>query len=749
MLVQPRVSHAEDQATNVPQLTEIIVTAEKRQERLQDVPVAVDVVDSAQLARQNIYTVADLGNAIPSLNSGGLTGGTAVRGVSTNGFARSSEGSVSIVLDGVVTGRAQISNLFDINHVEVLSGPQGMLFGKNASAGVISIVTNAPNLNEFEAIAHVDVGDYDYQREQLTLNAPLWSNAALRVSIHHDEQSGIATDTYNGLKSEPESLGVRARLLWKPTDSLSVNLSGDFDQSGDSGIPFATFGIVQTPALAGLLAAQCGIVASVTNTQNCAEGVTKYSSRELWYGGAAQIDYTLPLDYTLTSITAKRWLGVGSFSYRGLGGDTDLVSSNILSTNLAPGDVQTETQEFRLTSPSNQLFEFVAGLLYYHTGSTDSVAQGGTLNLAPFLLGQVTYINVSQTSYSAYGQTTIHATDKLSFIVGGRFDDERLTDVTSQGDGAEYGFVAPFAPFQAINQEVKTNHFSWRLGADYRWTPDLMTYFTVAQGYKGPAVNDQASPPFNQLIISPEIPLDFELGLKATFLDGKAIATVDLFHNRVKDFQTAVFTPPSEANPVPGFGQGNAPWIQTEGVELNVYGHPLPQLTLNAGVIYNHATYSPDFLVACAPEQTPGVGSCVNVGTTADPIGVTQPVSQLANTPKVRFLLNGEYARPLNGAITAFVQSDFVYQSGFDFSPTPDPILHSDPSYILGGRIGVRNSDNRWGVSLFGRNLLGKTYPTLFPDPVTEFNGGGGKSYWTVPTINWYRTYGVTLDARF
>src|SRR5690606_31584946 len=107
-----------------------------------------------------------------------------------------------------------------------------------------------------------------------------------------------------------------------------------------------------------------------------------------------------------------------------------------------------------------------------------------------------------------------------------------------------------------VDQRVKTSNFSWRLGVQYNWSPTLMTFLTAARGYKGPAVNDAASPPLVQPIIRPEIPMNYELGLKGSFLEGKMAVTLTLFNNKVKDFQTAVFVPPSASNPVPGFAQG-------------------------------------------------------------------------------------------------------------------------------------------------------------------------------------------------
>lgn len=727
-------------------VTEIVVTAQKREERLQDVPVSVSVVGAAQLDRQNVGQIGDLTRSVPSLSSSGVTGATpAIRGVSTNGFTRSSESAVSVVLDGVVMGRTQISELSDVERIEVLAGPQGMLFGKNASAGVINIVTKAPNPSRFEVIGHADIGNYDYQRQRLTVNLPINETAALRINLNNRDQDGVVRNVLTGKTKKNSSYGGRGRLLWEPSSNLAINVIGDWQKTGVNGLQPYVYAIVQTPALASRLAA-CGVTASLQNVENCSEGDNKPTSRDVSYGLSAQIDYTLPGDYVLTSITANRWREGGKFGYFGLGGDTDLLNTDILSTNLAPAKVETFSQELRLTSPKGQKVEFVAGLFFSDTASHDVSFQAGGLGLLPPPLkaarGGVT--DVYQRSYAAFGQATLHATEKLSFIVGGRYTDEFLKDdavAFTPAQIAALGYIyTPAFTSTSLSGRVKTDNFSWKLGAQYAFSPSSMAYLTASRGYKGPAVNDQAGAGVDP-IIEPEKPMYYELGYKGALFDGRVLATASIFYNKVDNFQTAVFVPSTPANPVPGFAQGNSPYMTSKGFELNLFGKPMRNLSLNAGVIYNDAEYAPTFLVACNSEQVKGVGTCSAAGT-------TRPVSQVANVPKWRLLVNGEYTRPV-GALEGFVQSDLTYQSSTDFNPSPNPVTTSGAQWLLGGRVGVRSFDGRWGISVFGRNLLDNAYPYIVADPLGAFNGGAGRSYWTTPSMDWRRSFGVTLDARF
>lgn len=752
---------------------EIIVTAQRREEKLQDVPVSVTVVSSAQLDRQNVTGISELTRSVTSLTSSGnyagsSNGSVGIRGIATSGFAQSSEASVSVVLDGVVLGRSSITNLFDIERVEVLAGPQGMLFGKNASAGVVNIVTKAPNPTKFEAILHSSFGDFKFLRQRGTVNIPLAENAALRVSAHYDQNGGFVYNTLLNEYNKNYAYGARARLLWEPSDRLSINIIGDIDREGGnfgaagSFTAPATFGVVKSTALANRLLADCGIVARPDNWKNCSEGVSKDFGRQLSRGVSGQIDYDLGGDYTLTSITAQRWRTNGPEF--GKGGDTDLLPDDILSTNVGQYKYKSFSQELRLTSPADQFATFVAGL-YYQANTQDVLSvQGGTLGglgvnfglPATARIGRVWKSDIDQKSYAAFAQATFNVTEQLKLIAGGRFTHETLRDTVvayknpnplnpSAPTVQDFGFDFYTSAFAISDNfaDIKVDNFSWKAGVQYDFTPDVMAYFTASRGFKGPAINDTASPPLTKIVIEPEEPLYFELGMKASVFDRRMLVSLALFNNRIDNFQTSVYVPANgTTNPTPGFAQGNAPYVISRGFELTVSGRPAPGLTLDGGVIYNSAKYSPDFIVACNPEQRRGEGTCSALGT-------TRPVGQLANTPKWRALLNGEYAQDVSADWTGFIQADMVWQSSIDYSPTPNPVTRSGPQFVMGGRIGARTTDGRYGVSVFVRNLFDKAYPFFSPDATSRFNGGGGSSYYARPSFDWNRSFGISLDAKF
>ena len=346
---------------------EIIVTAEKRAENVQDVPITVSVVTSSEIVQRNLTTTSGLVQAVPALT---ITDDAVfqIRSLGTQGFGRSAEQSVSVVVDGVAMPRPQAyvlaNTIFDLDHVEVLSGPQGTLFGKNADAGVINIVTNAPVLGQYEAIGHADVGTHDYVNVDGVLNLPLGDDAALRLVLHRDTYGHIVYNTVYNLWDYSQDDAVRARLLWKPLDKLTVNFSFDYENLASNGVnggaDFAGVSVFTavTPGSAIATAlANCGVVPSSNNNETCgsslyAPGVATgnvYGGQR--GGGAIQIDWDFWRGLTLTSITALRQHVTGDFSVHadiaGDFGDSLPASENILKRNLVPTYLRQFSEELR------------------------------------------------------------------------------------------------------------------------------------------------------------------------------------------------------------------------------------------------------------------------------------------------------------------------------------------------------------------------------------------------------------------
>jgi iron complex outermembrane receptor protein len=741
-------------ATDDPdaQSSDIIVTANKREERLQDVPISVAVVTGDQIVKQNVLEVTDLTRSTPSLNSAGPFGALSIRGVGSLAFSRSAEGSVGVVVDGVSLANTSTNppQLFDVARVEILEGPQGTLFGRNSSAGVINVTTVAPDPTKWEVIAHADVGEHNNYIGRGVLNVPIASNAALRLSGAYSQPPQQQYNRFDDSWFRVKGYSGRARFLWEPIDALTINLIGDysrFDRKG--GVPWTVYQSTAGSLLSRRLAA-CGVVVGPENQQGCTNGGADVTNEV--YGFSGQVDAKIG-DYTITSISAYR-----SFESINRASDADSVPVNRLDINASPSNIRNYSQELRLTSPTGGLVDFVAGLYYFDSKLDGSNTQRGqiladlplalcpirnplapTLNLCPLVtLGQVQTTSASTTSYAAFGNATINLTPSLRLIAGARYGHE---DVRAQTTAVlAPGAVAGILPIAPIYGSVQDSYFSYRVGAQFDVTRDVMIYGTYTRGYKGPSVNDQTGTGTVPVIVRPEIPHAGEIGIKANAFDGRLTASLAGFYNRIDDFQAQFFDPTAGA-----FIFGNAPKLTTKGVSFNLIGRPTRALTLNAGVLYNDATYGDGYLVACAQGQTAAQGcQTLTNGATVDNAGG----NRLVGSPKWKATGFAEYVVPVDTA-EAFVQADIVYTSRINFDAAFSPQNTNAAATIVGARIGARTQDQRFGVSFFARNIFDVYRPVVRFATPTARQQLDSLSFVQIAGPESRRTLGVSFDARF
>jgi iron complex outermembrane recepter protein len=729
-------------------LAEIVVTAEKRAEKIQDVPVAVTVVTGEQLADQHIYSIADLARTTPALEMvqafGGPGGGGQIRGIGTNSFSPTAEGAVGIVVDGVPQGNVNITNLFDLQRVEVLKGPQGTLFGLTSSAGVINMVTAAPDPTKFMVSAHVDYSDdgrfgsnFGEETERVVLNAPLSSIAAIRLAISDDRIKGVQVNNFNGTPDVSTEWGGRVRFLLQPTDEFEVNIIADYDRRGQNYNDPQFNYVSANPPLTAQLAA-CGITPSYSNQARCSSNANDLNYRN--YGASAQFDYHLGFA-TLTSITGyrKQITAPSDFDAQGLSS----AIPQIFNVGQTAGANQF-SQELRIASSGTQTIDYVAGLFYSNYSADTAYAPGGAFNVGIFPVPGVfvpfvqtaTSTNVTNKSEAAFGQMTYHLTDQLGLIGGLRYTHQSLSDFTSAN-------LIPPALTPAQFGSLTKDNVSGRLGIQYKIDPDLTSYFTVVRGYKGPQVTPAAQGSAQQ-VIGAEIPTAFELGIKGTGLDRRLGWDSDIFYTRVHDYQGQSCS----INPVGNLvclGQ-SVDHVVSKGFELNAYGQLAPGLSITAGYIYDVAQYPSGYQGYNPNDLTPPPGGHTDLSN-----------QQIVGVPKNKVSLSALYDFPLSAAIHGFVNADTVYKSAMRLGPTADPRFVFPQNWNTGLRIGVKSPNDTWSAALFARNLGNDHEPvTLFGGPsfvppgVVPFIPLGvinGVSGWQ--TVNSLRQVGITLEAKF
>ena len=753
----------DDAAAAIDYSTDIVVTSTKREERLQDVPISVTVLSGDQISKQNITQVSELVRSAPALNSAGPYGALSIRGVGSLSFARSSEGSVGLVVDGVALANTSTNppQLFDIARVEVLEGPQGTLFGRNTSAGVVNIVTTAPDFRTFSVSGHADIASRNNYIGQAVVNIPVANNAGLRVSGAFSQLPQNQFNRFDGTYLRIQGKSGRARFLWEPISDITINLIADYSKyTNKGGSPWTVYKSTPGSLLSQRLAA-CGVVVGPENQQGCTDGGNSTATEA--YGFSGQVDAKIG-DVTLTSISAYR--SYESFSYAS---DTDSVSVNRLNVNASPTKIRNFSQEFRVTSPTGKLIEYVAGLYYFDSKLNGTNTQNGFIladlaapppplpPLCPLIrfglpatacllpVGQIQTTSSSTTSYAAFANVTLNLTPHFRLLGGARYGRE---DVRARTTGVLIpGALTGILGVLPINGAVTDSYFSYRVGAQFDVSDDIMLYGTYTKGYKGPAVNDQTGSGLANIIVKPEIPHSGEIGLKANLFGRRLTASIAGYYNRIDNFQAQFFDPSVSA-----FIVGNAPKLTTKGVSISLLGRPTKGLTLNAGVLYNDAKYGAGYRVACSQLQTVAQG-CIQVLNAAGTAVINSyddaGGNRLVGAPEWKATGFAEYAHRLAGSLDGFAQVDVVYTSRITYDAAYSPLDVNAAAAIFGGRIGLRSANGRYGVSVFGRNLFDTYRSTVRLATPTAQQQFDTQSFSQISGPESRRVIGVSLDAKF
>ncbi len=776
---------------------EVIVTAEKRAENIQDVPITVSVVTSQQIAQHNLTTTSGLVDAIPALtitNDGVFQ----VRSLGTQGFGRSAEQSVSVEVDGVAMPRPQAyvlaNSIFDLDHIEVLSGPQGTLFGKNADAGVINIVTNGPVLGKFEAIGHADVGSHDIVNADGVLNLPLGDDAALRLVLHRDTYGHVVYNTIYNLWDYSADDGVRARLLWKPRDNLAVNLSFDYQDLSSNGVnggaDFAgvsLFTAVAPGSASATALANCGVVPGPNNNRACASSLyaagastgDTYGGKR--GGGAIQIDWTFWRGLTLTSITALRQHVTGDFGVHadiaGDFGDSLPADDNILKRNLVPTYLRQFSEELRIASPAENRLNYVVGGYYSDTATVDGVDQAGQLGIPG--LGALEFRRFETiwghlVNYAAFGQVNFNVTPKFILLAGGRVTHDNLSDFSfnqfpgsttatppnppgnfiytgnegffsvypvnsctvAGGDPGEVadGGVPAAAPNCLAGTSVNSPARLSTTG--YNWKAGAEYHFSPDLMVYATATHGYKGPFVNEAL-SPSATGASDLLIKPESTTSFEIGLKSTLFNRLA-VDVSLFDETAN-NFQTTIYQIEPPPMVSNFIDGNAPAAYTRGVDVSVfGELSRDFSINGDLLYDNAHFGSGFLVSCSSPGPTCP------AVNQLPYAPTWKATLGGEYRHAFTDQIQGYLQSDFTYSAKYPYSSTPATAggSSSGPRYLLGAR-GVRIDNGKYGIAVFCRNCLGEFYPvTAGP----YLFGGATAQYLTIDS---YRVVGVTLDAKF
>lgn len=735
-------------------IEEVVVTAQKRSESLQDVPVSVAVISGARLEQQQISSVENLPLVSPSLafnDANSSRGqGLSIRGVGTLSFSDGVEPSVSTVIDGVVLGRQAMSvfDLIDIDRVEVLRGPQGTLFGKNASAGVLSIVTQRPS-NQFGGAYGVTLTDQGERKVRGTVTGPLVDGKlAGRLTAYYSGFDGYVKNVTTGTDlNDRKQYGLRAKLLLTPTDTLDVVAIADYSKSSGACCAPTIRSVTANNLYFGRPYASLVGVTPGKDNETTSAGVDSVNNQN---SAGASIEANQQLgEFTLTSITAFRHFHV----YDNL--DSDLIALNLLDLNNANQQQNQFTQELRITSPQGKRLEYVAGLYYFFQGLKTRTQTAGTLGAVPAgsYLGSQVDRGIHTENASIFGQATFHVTDRFALIAGGRYTTEEMSAYFRRKvlPGALAAAPASVAggPLVAEGLASDESKVSTRLGVQYDIAPDLMVYASYSRGFKGAALNllnflTAAQVSSGGYLVPPEIPTAYEAGMRAAFLDRRLQVNATVFSQTFKGFQATAYDALTQSNTLTSAGE-----LRSRGFELEALAAPVRGLSLSANLAYTDATFTDFPNAPCyAGQLLVAGGGCRAVGATfiQDLKG-----ARLNNAPEWAYTLSASYTRPLGWRdLSGFVDVNYAYRSQVNFSLNQDPNTVQDGFGVTSVNLGVQTPGQGLRLALFARNLFDEHYASfIYPSSFQAGNASTPAGYSQFFGQAARRTVGVALSGKF
>ncbi|MFW3898784.1 TonB-dependent receptor [Pseudomonas bharatica] len=699
-----------------PTLKAVTVTATRREASLQQVPVAVSVVDGEQLERENRNSVASIVQQVPSLNfrTGASNKDTSlfIRGVGTISTSPGVEPTVATVIDGVVFGRPGQStlDLLDIERLEVLRGPQGTLFGKNASAGVLNITTRTPT-EETHGFVEQSYYSGNESRTRFGIGGSLVPNT-LKGSITtlFGSYDGNVDNKANGQEVNGYNRkGVRGKLVFTPNDDLSLTLAADYLKSRDD----APNGVVSK----SLLPAFSNALAPVRADSDNRDIVSDYRSHvdDTNKGLSAQLDWSLG-DYTLTSITA--WRGWDNTQWQD--GDRLATISAAFPGIEDKGELEYNqySQELRLASPKGQFLEYVGGLFYMH--GKDEETYRRTLRTTTATQQGIADYSTTNDSYALFGESTLNFTERFRGIAGLRwthddleYDHRRVSTSATAVNGIQ--------PGTSSSGSVDEDGWSGRLGVQYDLTDDITSYLTYSRGYKGPAYNVFFNmQPRDTEALKPETSNSWEAGLKASLWGNRLTTNLAVFHTEYDNYQANFFD--SVAGQVVT-RLINAGSVKSEGAELDFALQATSQLKFSGAVAYTKARID-EF--ACPA----GAAASCNVN------GKPLPYS-----PDWKSYVRADYSIPLDNGLDVELGTDFSWQSKVQYDISQNANTVQGAYGIWNASVALADYNQGWRVALLAKNLADKSYSPLLAT-------GGNYIYRAVPRDD-ERYFGIQLRKDF
>jgi len=782
-------------------LDEIVVTARKREETVQDVPVAVTAFSEQLILQRDITSVEKIAAIAPNFNVGRASNGSGaqltLRGIGSSSTSIGIEQSVAVVVDGAYYGQGRVINegFFDLQRVEVLKGPQALFFGKNATAGVLSFTTKDPG-EEREFITRAG---YEFNAQQWRLEGiaslPLGDNAGVRLAVRYSKMEGGLYDniqtnrTYttvdvvdlgaggNGnpivhtatpvTSDQPGEEELLSRLTLKiaASDQLTINLKASYNlnRTANSSWNYVPFACGQANGLSQLTGLPCAadfitrqnnmptdIAATFPFARADGRPFNRYESVAL--NGA--VDWTAD-NFVISSVTNYQWNNNRFMCV------CDFQTGNNSGT-WATENTSWEafSQELRVRSDFDGPFNFMLGALYQSTTRTfeQFIMFAGLRNSAA--AAQNRFLATTKDSFtdgetfSLFGQVTFAITPELELAAGGRYTDESKDSFFTQpynNPGLTFIFRDQSAPLGEVRANQKFEDFAPEVTLSYKPTPDLLLFGAYKTGYKSGGfsnggINSGFSPdPLADLTFAPETVEGFEAGVKSTLANNQLRLNLTLFTYDYSDLQVDFFN-----SPIFAFQTLTAD-ARTRGVEVDFEYAPysIAGLNLRGSINYTDAEYT-DFPGApCFAGQTIAEG-CTLVGGISARQDLTG--ARLSVAPEWTGTLGAAYTTPIGSNLEFGINADARYSSSYLASGFGNPLSEQDSYVTLDAGVRIGADDGNWQIAVIGKNLTNEFFVTGVVDGPSTGSGTGTANGVRADQLgfgNLPRTVMVELTKRF
>ena len=712
-------------------LEEVLVTAQRRVTSLQATAAAITAVSEDDLRARSIGDVQDLGRLAPSMDVSIYQGEAQIyiRGIGYTGLIGGTDSSTAFHLNGVYLSRSAgaIPGFFDVERVEVLRGPQGTLYGRNATGGSVNVISKGPSA-QFTSEAELTVGNYNHYRVLGALGGPLGSESvAARLAVQVEDRDGYTDVTRpDGTKDQIEDqrdIMARLSVRLEPAENVAIDLIGDYFEADDAGSIWLYFGpgAATNPFLRQYIAAEGGVVPRV-RSRDIGSDVEAFNRPKIW-GVSGKLTWTLG-DYTLSSLSAYRVTRPRNFN------DLDVTTANAITQFRSEDDEQL-SQELQIVSPAGRDFEWLLGA-YYFDESNDVRNQ----YLFPFIddmfglpadptCCKLRLDGQANTQASAiFGEANYDFTDKLNVVVGGRYSRERRT---GRNDVEFVNFLTPLFDNQTQFEPATFTSFTPKVGLNYQLSDAVFAYASASRGFKSGGFNigSYQNTPFN-----PEKIWSYEAGVKTDLLERRLRLNLAAFYYDYTDLQVQDV----EGN---NTVVRNAATAVIRGLELETTALLGSAVQLDLAATYLDSEFRDSCLADPKhplPQPDPG---CTGPSQ-RDLEGL-----QLPRAPELKLSVGAQYTLDLPNTGQLILRGDYSHQSRIYFSAFEVTELSQEGYGWAKARLAYVAPGGGWQLAAFIDNLTDEeviSNATYIADIVDSTITGN-----MAPP----RTYGVQFKVQF